>query len=50
MFRAIATMNAKAPLPKLRDQRPTWDKAAALATTWGLNQLAGRLEDLGRAQ
>jgi DNA polymerase-1 len=50
MFRSIATMNAKAPLPKLRDQRPTWDKAAALATTWGLNQLAGRLEDLGRAQ
>src|SRR5204862_2470783 len=31
MFRSIATMNPKAPLPPLRDQRPTWDKAAALA-------------------
>lgn len=50
MFRSIATMNPKAPLPKLRDQRPTWDEAAALAKSWGLNQLAGRLEDLARAQ
>jgi hypothetical protein len=50
MFRSIATMNAKAPLPPLRDQTPAWDKAAALAKTWGLNQLAGRLEQLGRAQ
>jgi exodeoxyribonuclease-3 len=46
MFRSIATMNAKAPLPPLRDQTPTWDKAAALAAKWGLNQLAGRLEKL----
>jgi exodeoxyribonuclease III len=46
MFRSIATMNPKAPLPKLRDQTPTWDEAAALAKTWGLNQLAGRLEKL----
>jgi len=50
MFRAIATMNPKAPLPMLRDQTPTWEKAAALAKTWGLNQLARRLEKLGRAQ
>ena len=46
MFRSIATMNPKAPLPKLRDQTPTWDEAAALAKTWGLNQLAARLEKL----
>ncbi|MEA2878921.1 MAG: exodeoxyribonuclease [Hyphomicrobiales bacterium] len=50
MFRSIATMNAKAPLPPLRDQTPTWDRAAALAKRWELNQLAGRLEKLGGAQ
>ena len=46
MFRSIATMNPKAPLPKLRDQTPTWERASNLAKTWGLNQLAGRLEKL----
>jgi DNA polymerase-1 len=49
LFRSIATMNAKAPLPPLRDQRPSWDKAAALARKWELNQLAGRLEALARS-
>jgi DNA polymerase-1 len=43
LFRSIATMNKKAPLPSLRSQKPTWDKAAALAREWELNQLAGRL-------
>jgi exodeoxyribonuclease-3 len=46
LFRSIATMNRKAPLPKLRNQRPTWEKAAALAREWNLKQLAGRLEGL----
>jgi exodeoxyribonuclease-3 len=46
LFRSIATMNRKAPLPSLRSQKPTWPKAAALATRWELNQLAGRLEEL----
>ena len=46
LFRAIATMNPKAPLSVLRDQKPTWDKAAALARKWQLNQLADRLEAL----
>lgn len=46
LFRLIATMNAKAPLPSLRSQKPTWRKAAALAREWELNQLAGRLEEL----
>jgi exodeoxyribonuclease-3 len=46
LFRAIATMNAKAPLPKLPDQRPTWAKAAKLAGKWELKQLASRLEAL----
>ena len=47
LFRSIATMNRKAPLPNLRSQRPTWNKAAALAREWELNQLARRLEELG---
>ena len=29
LFRSIAIMNRKAPLPSLRSQKPTWDKAAA---------------------
>ena len=45
-FRTIATMNAKAPLPKLGAQRPSWSKAAALAEEWELRQLAQRLAQL----
>src|SRR5262249_18408330 len=47
LFRSIATMDKKAPLPRLPDQKPTFDKAAALARKWELNQLAKRLEDIG---
>lgn len=50
LFRSIATMNRKAPLPSLANQTPSWRKAAALASRWGLNQLAGRLEDLATQQ
>ncbi|MGZ8367492.1 MAG: hypothetical protein ACXWVK_02000 [Rhodoplanes sp.] len=39
-------MDAKAPLPRLAVQKPTWAKAAALAREWELNQLADRLEGL----
>jgi len=46
LFRSIATMNRKAPLPSLRNQKPTWSKAAALARKWQLDQLARRLEQL----
>ena len=45
LFRSIATMNPNAPLPSLRSQKPTWNKAAALARNWELNQLAKRLEE-----
>jgi DNA polymerase-1 len=47
LFRSIATMNREAPLPNLRSQRPTWNKAAALAREWELNQLQelGSLRD-----
>ena len=47
LYRSIATMNKKAPLPSLRRQKPTWLKAAALAREWELQRLAGRLEELG---
>jgi DNA polymerase I len=46
LFRSIATMNRKAPLPSPATQKPTWWKAANLARTWGLNQLADRLVKL----
>ena len=48
LYRSIATMNRKAPLPRLTDQTPTWAKAAALARKWQLDQLAARLEELDR--
>ena len=46
LFRSIATMDSKAPIPVLRNQKPTWAKAAALTKRWQLNQLAGRLARL----
>jgi exodeoxyribonuclease-3 len=50
LYRSLATMNRKAPLSSLRDQKPTWAKAAAFARDWGLNQLAGRLEALAESR
>jgi DNA polymerase-1 len=44
LFRAIASMNSKAPLPRLRDQRPRWQQAAALARTWRLRKLGERID------
>jgi DNA polymerase I len=46
LFRSIATMDPKAPIPPLRNQNPTWAQAAALAKQWKLDQLAGRLARL----
>lgn len=43
LFRSIATMDRKAPLPPLANRSPTWSRAAALARKWGLNDLARRL-------
>ena len=48
LFRSIATMDRKAPVPRLKNQTPTWDKAAALARDWELNQLAKRLDELAK--
>jgi exodeoxyribonuclease III len=49
LYRAIATMDAAAPLPPLRAQQPTWGEASALARDWELNQLADRLAELARS-
>jgi exodeoxyribonuclease III len=46
LFRRIATMDRKAPVPKVPDQTPTWLKAAALVRKWELNRLTTRLEEL----
>jgi DNA polymerase-1 len=48
LYRSIATMDKKAPLPSLVEQKPTFAKAATLARKWQLMQLAGRLEELDR--
>ena len=50
LYRSIATMDAKAPLPRVADQTPTFDKAAALAKAWDLNKLAERLEELHKSR
>ena len=46
LYRLIATMDAKAPLPSLADQEPTWRSASTFARDWGLNQLADRLDGM----
>jgi len=43
LYRRIATLDASAPLPPLRNQSPTWAEASSLVRSWGLNQLADRL-------
>lgn len=43
LYKRIATMDATAPLPPLEDQTPTWDAAADLARSWGLERVAERL-------
>ena len=46
LYRRIATMDASAPLPSLRNQKPTWKKASDLARRWQLLALADRLAEL----
>ena len=46
LYKSIATMNRRAPIPKLPAQTPTWQTAAQLAREWELNQLAKRLDQL----
>jgi DNA polymerase I len=49
LYRRIATMDASAPLPSLADQAPTWAEASTIAESWGLGNLAGRLEALAQS-
>ena len=49
LYKSIATMDKSAPLPLLRNQKPSWDKAAKLARSWNLKKLAERLEALARS-
>jgi DNA polymerase I len=44
LYRQIALMDVKAPLPRLAAQKPNWDRAAGAAKELGLGALAGRLE------
>ena len=46
LYRRIAQMDASAPLPSLADQTPNWAEASSLCESWGLGNLAGRLEAL----
>jgi DNA polymerase-1 len=50
LYRSIATMDKSAPLPPLRNQIPTWARAAGRARDWQLNKLADRLEAFARGQ
>jgi DNA polymerase-1 len=50
LYRSIATMDKKAPLPPLRNQKPTWAIAARLARDWQLKNLAERLNGLASQQ
>jgi DNA polymerase-1 len=49
LYKSIATMDKSAPLPTLRNQKPSWDKGAKLARSWNLKRLAERLEALARS-
>ena len=43
LYRRIAAMDPKAPLPDLPDAQPDWEGGAELVRSWGLNGLADRL-------
>ena len=49
LYKSIATMDKTAPLPPLRNQKPTWDAAAKLARSWNLKKLAERLGALAQS-
>jgi DNA polymerase-1 len=44
LYRRIATLDASAPIPAIKGQTPTWAEASALVRSWGINQLADRLQ------
>ena len=48
MYRRMATMDASAPLPPLRSQRPKWAEASTFVRELGLNALADRVAALSK--
>jgi DNA polymerase I len=46
MYRRMATLDASAPLPPLKSQRPKWAEASAFVRELGLNALADRVAAL----
>jgi DNA polymerase-1 len=50
LYRRLATMDASAPIPTLKNHAPTWARASALARDWALNQLAERLGRLAASR
>jgi DNA polymerase-1 len=49
LYQRLATMDASAPIPSLRNQSPAWSRAADVARKWDLNRLAERLDGLAQA-
>ena len=48
LYRRMATLDASAPLPPLKDQTPHWAEASAFVKDLGLNALAGRLAEMAK--
>jgi DNA polymerase-1 len=46
VYRRMARLDASAPLPPLKDQKPQWAEASTFVRDWGLNALADRLAAL----
>ncbi|HTE54835.1 MAG TPA: 5'-3' exonuclease [Kofleriaceae bacterium] len=42
LYRRIATMDPRAPIPALPDRQPDWAAASAVLREWGVTQLADR--------
>jgi DNA polymerase-1 len=49
MFRRMATLDASAPLPPLRNQKPKWAEASSFVRELGLNALADRVAALSKS-
>ena len=43
LYRRIASLDASAPLPPLKDQTPSWAEASSLLSAWGMNAVAERV-------
>ena len=48
LYRRMATLDASAPLPPLKDQTPHWAEASTFVKDLGLNALAGRLAEMAK--